>query len=134
MRRNRKLPQEEAAPHIQFTNAGLPERMLKFRDQVPSFRLPEAEPAAPLSKLHALYQQEIDRGHLSPDPAQRDVIDRLDTLAAALADLRQARKGGALSRIFGSEPASGVPKGLYIWGSVGRGKTMIWTSSSRPSM
>jgi len=98
--------------------------MLKFRDQVPSFLLPEAEPTAPLSKLQTLYRQEIERGHLSPDAAQRAALEQLDALATTLTDFRHARKG-ALSWIFGSKTASVAPKGLYIWGAVGRGKTMM---------
>ncbi len=58
---------------------------------------------------------------IEADPAQAAVVARLDELARALRRWRRRRNGLAalLSR---AEPA---PKGLYIFGSVGRGKTML---------
>jgi cell division protein ZapE len=60
-------------------------------------------------------------GVIEADPAQAAVVARLDELAHALRRWRRRRNGFAalLSR---GEPA---PKGLYIFGSVGRGKTML---------
>jgi cell division protein ZapE len=60
-------------------------------------------------------------GVIEADPAQAAVVARLDELARALRHWRRRRNGFAalLSR---AEPA---PKGLYIFGSVGRGKTML---------
>ncbi|MFM2422989.1 MAG: hypothetical protein RL291_1519 [Pseudomonadota bacterium] len=70
----------------------------------------------------ALYEAELARGAISPDPAQLEAIEQLDALAQKLGAWKTQR-GFSLSRFFqGSEPA---PKGLYIWGSVGRGKTML---------
>ena len=63
------------------------------------------------------YQQLIKAQELRPDPAQERAVAALDRLAATFAD------GGFLSRLFGSE--SKGPAGVYLWGGVGRGKSML---------
>jgi cell division protein ZapE len=67
------------------------------------------------------YRQRLADGELEPDAAQADVAARLDALDAQLASYRPHI--GFLSQLFAkpSEP----PRGLYIWGAVGRGKTML---------
>jgi cell division protein ZapE len=66
-----------------------------------------------------------EAGHLEPDCEQVRLADRLDALVAELCDRRLKSKksalGWVLSRGIKPEPA----KGLYIWGAVGRGKTML---------
>ena len=73
--------------------------------------------------IKSRYAALVADGHLSPDPAQERAVTALDQLAEALAHNRLARKSSALGWLFGqtTKPA----KGLYIWGSVGRGKTML---------
>ncbi|WP_373502569.1 cell division protein ZapE [Aestuariivirga sp.] len=66
------------------------------------------------------YERRRDAGELKPDAAQLPVLARLDALAEALAALP---KPGGLRSIFRKSPAP--PKGLYIYGDVGRGKTMV---------
>lgn len=61
-------------------------------------------------------------GALTPDPAQRALAVRLDQLVRALAEDRPSR--GFLSRLLSPKPIDG-PRGLYIHGAVGRGKTML---------
>ncbi|MEM9751519.1 MAG: AFG1/ZapE family ATPase, partial [Pseudomonadota bacterium] len=56
-------------------------------------------------------------GELQPDPAQIAVADRLDALAA---DLTEARPRGFFRR-----KASPPPQSLYIFGGVGRGKSLL---------
>ena len=70
----------------------------------------------------ARYQGRIDRGEIEPDPAQAEASHRLDGLSQALAGWG-GRRRGLLGLLRGSrvEP----PRGLYIHGSVGRGKTML---------
>jgi cell division protein ZapE len=58
------------------------------------------------------------------DPAQAELIDKLDALAVKLKDYKAEGKPTGLSRLFGVKPA-GPPRGLYIHGPVGRGKTML---------
>ncbi|TCL72759.1 cell division protein ZapE [Rhizobium sp. BK251] len=65
-------------------------------------------------------------GSLQVDAAQMDVADRLDRVLSALKRRRPAAKTSALGWLFAArkKPADSV-KGLYIHGSVGRGKTML---------
>jgi len=67
------------------------------------------------------YRQRLAAREIEPDPAQAELAERLDALRADLAAAHRDR--GFLSRLLG-KPAK-PPKGLYVWGSVGRGKTML---------
>jgi cell division protein ZapE len=72
------------------------------------------------------YAALVESGAIERDPAQVAVVRRLQALAEALAAQRLAQKSSALGWLFGKKAAAkDVPKGLYIWGSVGRGKTML---------
>ena len=62
------------------------------------------------------YKKDVANGTLKPDPLQTKAAERLQTLASAL---RKYRPGW---RLFGTRVA---PRGLYIWGDVGRGKSML---------
>ena len=64
------------------------------------------------------YQQKISSRQLQPEPAQLAVAQRLEALAQAI---KRAQKG-RLTRLFSR---SEKPRGLYIHGDVGRGKTML---------
>jgi len=83
---------------------------------------------APAS-LRALYAREAARRGYQQDAAQLAVIDRLEDLrkrlAAAAAPPRTGL-GGLLRSVtcrFNGPPAP--VRGLYLWGSVGRGKTFL---------
>ena len=65
------------------------------------------------------------RGEIERDAAQEEVLGRLGALSEVLALYRPNRKSGALGWLLGGKDRNGVPRGLYIWGSVGRGKTML---------
>ena len=69
----------------------------------------------------ARYERLAAAGELAPDPAQRLVAGRLDALAHALAE--SPRKGSILWRMLGRRPDP--VRGVYIWGGVGRGKSML---------
>jgi cell division protein ZapE len=58
------------------------------------------------------------------DPAQAQLVGKLDALADKLKDYKPEGKPSSLSRLFGVKPAE-PPRGLYIHGPVGRGKTML---------
>jgi len=64
----------------------------------------------------------ISNGGLNRDPAQIKIAERFDELSSAVAGWRPPGR-----RLFGLFSKSGdrAPKGLYIHGSVGRGKTML---------
>lgn len=72
------------------------------------------------------YAALIASGAIERDPAQVHLVRALDQLVQDLSQHRRARKGSALGWLFGKRADSAAPvKGLYIWGSVGRGKTML---------
>ncbi len=72
------------------------------------------------------YTALVEKGAIERDPAQLAVVRRLQALTETLASRKLARKSSALGWLFSrSQPAPETVKGLYIWGSVGRGKTML---------
>ncbi|QRM53441.1 cell division protein ZapE [Sinorhizobium sp. BG8] len=69
----------------------------------------------------------VASGALQPDPLQAAMALRFDRLLEEIHAQRPARKSSALGWLFAArkpETAS-APKGLYIYGGVGRGKTML---------
>lgn len=66
------------------------------------------------------YQQRIAAGGLEPDPAQLAILPEFDRIAEGLAATGERR---GLSSLFHRKPEP-VP-GLYLWGGVGRGKSML---------
>lgn len=65
------------------------------------------------------YEELVAAGELRPDPQQRDAARKLAALREQLvAESRQ----GVLSRMFGKAKP---PRGIYLWGGVGRGKSML---------
>ena len=70
----------------------------------------------------AAYDALVASGELKPDPEQRTAAQRLDRLQEEL----EAGQGGGglLSRLFGKAKPE-QPRGVYMWGGVGRGKTML---------
>ncbi|MFV0282154.1 MAG: cell division protein ZapE [Rhodoblastus sp.] len=75
--------------------------------------------------IQSRYNERVARGEIERDSAQIEAVARLDALAAVLAETRLARKSSALGWLFGARKAPEAPRGLYIWGPVGRGKTML---------
>ncbi|MCA1244316.1 cell division protein ZapE [Stappia stellulata] len=72
------------------------------------------------------YKALIEAGEIEFDPAQAQVVAALDRLNAVLAETGPASKKSALGWLFGKRGAAqDTPKGLYVWGKVGRGKTML---------
>ncbi len=71
--------------------------------------------------LPAAYGALLAKGAIAADPAQYQCVAKLGELSGRLAHWR--RRGNGLSGLFlRAEPA---PRGLYIFGPVGRGKTML---------
>jgi cell division protein ZapE len=70
------------------------------------------------------YDALVASGAIERDPAQVALVKRLEALAESLSGFRLARKTSALGWLFGKRNPT-PPMGLYIWGSVGRGKTML---------
>jgi len=70
------------------------------------------------------YQDLIASGAIEPDPAQGQVADAFANLEQRLAGYKPQRKQGLLGRLF-ADKNGGPPRGLYVHGEVGRGKTML---------
>ena len=70
----------------------------------------------PVGKAYAAL---VAAGELKPDPDQKSAVQALDRLAAELAD----GKPGLLAKLLGKRDAP--PCGVYLWGGVGRGKSML---------
>ncbi len=68
----------------------------------------------------ARYEKLIASGELREDPEQRQAAIRLDALQK---ELEAERPGGLISQLFGKKQTR--PKGVYMWGGVGRGKSML---------
>lgn len=75
-----------------------------------------------MTDLHARYQAMLAAGELKADAAQADVTGHLARLEAALA--LPVPAPGLFGRLIG-RAAPPAPTGLYIWGGVGRGKSML---------
>ncbi|MGH6763357.1 MAG: cell division protein ZapE [Phyllobacterium sp.] len=72
------------------------------------------------------YDALAEAGDIAPDPAQIEMADRYDVLIRDIATKRLARKSSPLGWLFGKRTPKHEPvKGLYIFGEVGRGKTML---------
>ncbi|MDZ4317576.1 MAG: AFG1/ZapE family ATPase, partial [Phenylobacterium sp.] len=70
------------------------------------------------SALEAAYRDRLVRGDIRPDPAQAAALPALARLEA---DLAASEPGGLFGRL--RKPQS--QKGVYLWGPVGRGKSML---------
>jgi cell division protein ZapE len=82
-----------------------------------------SDPSGP----QALYDARRAAGAIRPDPAQARALARLEALHRALSRYAPAPPSwrGWLSRLSLGEPGGAAPKGLYLWGPVGRGKSML---------
>jgi cell division protein ZapE len=72
------------------------------------------------------YAAAIAAGRIEPDDAQKALVDRLARLESQILQSRLARKSSSLGWLFArGASAQQRIKGLYIYGDVGRGKTML---------
>lgn len=71
------------------------------------------------------YQQRVATGQVCADPAQARVVERLDQLATMLEGHRPERSSRLSIFRVPRRAAPDRPRGLYIHGAVGRGKTMM---------
>jgi cell division protein ZapE len=70
------------------------------------------------------YEALVASGAIEPDAAQREVAEAFGDLEQRLSHYKPPRKHGLLSRLF-ADKDSAPPRGLYVHGDVGRGKTML---------
>jgi cell division protein ZapE len=76
-----------------------------------------------VSGLLARYDALIASGELRADPDQRTAAERLDRLQRELE--APPEKRGLFARLTGTAAISPDPRGVYLWGGVGRGKSML---------
>jgi cell division protein ZapE len=78
------------------------------------------------NSVTAQYDAEVAAGRIERDDAQLAVVAMMARLEARIFEYRLARKSSPLGWLFASrERALPRLKGLYIYGDVGRGKTML---------
>jgi cell division protein ZapE len=72
------------------------------------------------------YRQELRQRQYSEDPSQLAAVELLDRLHRELVEV-QTRQEALLPRLLRAfrGPRAGVPRGIYLWGGVGRGKTWL---------
>jgi len=75
-----------------------------------------------MSGLLARYHELVAAGELKPDAEQLAAAQRLAQLQTDLE--APAPTGGILGRLLARKPAA-RPRGIYMWGGVGRGKSML---------
>jgi len=72
------------------------------------------------------YAARVAAGKIERDEAQEAIVAVLAQLERRLAEQRLARKSSSLGWLFGARARAPEPiKGLYLYGPVGRGKTML---------
>ena len=78
------------------------------------------------SSITGQYAAAVAAGKVERDPAQLAVVERLARLEDEIVEHRLARKSSSLGWLFaGRSNKPALLKGLYIYGEVGRGKTML---------
>ncbi|MEZ5558784.1 MAG: cell division protein ZapE [Pseudomonadales bacterium] len=98
-------------------------------------KLPSVDPGTPATAgaLHGVtgsspaqrYRALLELDGFEVDPAQQQVADLLEDLYQRLAARREQRVS-LLQRLLRRAPVATAPeRGLYLWGGVGRGKTML---------
>lgn len=76
-----------------------------------------------MNTLPDLYAKRVADGTLSDDPVQRATLPAFERVRADLAARPEPKSG--LRSLFGGRSAPEPVKGLYLWGGVGRGKSML---------
>ncbi len=78
----------------------------------------------PSASFRAHYQALVSSGAIEPDAAQEEAAEALADLEQRLSSYKPVRKQGLLGRLFADKDEP-PPRGLYVHGEVGRGKTML---------
>ena len=74
-----------------------------------------------MTSVLAAYEALVAAGELRPDPEQRAAAERLNRLQIELEAIPS--RGSVLWRLARGKPEP--PRGIYLWGGVGRGKSML---------
>jgi len=78
----------------------------------------------PPATFHAHYKALVASGAIEADPAQQRAAEAFATLEQRLSGYKPIKKQGLLGRLF-ADKDDPPPRGLYVHGEVGRGKTML---------
>jgi len=77
-------------------------------------------------QISTRYADLVAAGKIESDPAQLELVRHYAELEARIALRRTGRKASALGWLLSRHQATSAPiKGLYVYGDVGRGKTML---------
>ena len=74
-----------------------------------------------MSDVVSLYRRQLESRGFVSDPAQWRAVERLQRLYEEWSAYK-ARRSNSLKRLLVKPP---LPKGVYLWGSVGRGKSFL---------
>jgi cell division protein ZapE len=98
----------------------------RFRPELPEPLVAVSAVASFPHPVEARLKEQVAARHLEFDPIQLEAAQRLDRLSADLLRSSRSIGGWARARVrFLPAPSRAGPRGLYLWGGVGRGKTML---------
>ncbi|BFL82298.1 hypothetical protein LFREDSHE_07480 [Shewanella baltica] len=81
------------------------------------------------------YQKDLTRDGFSHDPAQEIAVKALQRVYEDLTAAEEPSSiVGKLFSALGLKSAPASPKGLYLWGGVGRGKTYLMDTFLMPCL
>src|SRR6202166_3608300 len=103
-----------AYPHHQFTACNFP----------PAGAVRGGMLTTSPTSFRAHYQALVAFGAIEADPAQADAVEAFAALEERLSSYKPFRKQRLLGRLF-ADKKEPPPRGLYVHGEVGRGKTML---------
>jgi len=77
-----------------------------------------------MKDVHSLYRASLEKRGFTSDPSQWRAVERLQRLHVEWSAYK-AKRNTALKRLLVKPPP---PKGVYLWGAVGRGKSFLMDS------